>query len=531
MDNLSELDHRYVWHPFTQMRDWLKRDPIVIVEGSGAVLRDSKGREYLDANSSIWTNLHGHNHPKINAAIQRQLKKIAHSSALGFANEPASVLAAKLVEVANQTCRGPKVGARPSSGAAISEPPKASELSQTAGTTDVAAPGDGRTPGNAGGMPLAKVFFSDDGSTAVEVALKLAYEHARRTGQSKSPRFLSLEGGYHGDTVGAVSLGHINLFHKAYGGLLFKTDKVMSPYCYRCKFNRARPERADARDYRKCNWECVSLVEKQFSTQKKKGKPYSAFVVEPLMQGAAGMIPQPPGWLRQVVQIARSHRAQLIADEVMTGFARTGCRAGVPPATPGVSPALVAPTPPPLFACHHEGVKPDFLAVAKGLTGGYLPMAATLTTQAVFDAFLGDYSEFKTFFHGHSFTGNQLGSAAALASLELLQSTTSIAARQRLEQALRKELKTLWPLPNVGDIRQVGLIAGVELVKNWRTRAPFALRERAGIRVCDAMARRGVLTRPIGNVIVLMPPYCTANAQLRQMVQALREAIIETMGN
>src|SRR5712691_5763649 len=357
MHPLAQLDHRYIWHPFTQMQDWLKREPIVIVEGRGAVLRDSKGREYLDANSSIWTNLHGHSHPKINAAIQRQLKKIAHSSALGFANEPASVLAAKLVEVANQTCRGPKVGVRPSSGAAISEPSKASELYQAAGTSDVAAPGDGRSPRNAGASPapLAKVFFSDDGSTAMEVALKLAYKYARRTGQSKSPRFLSLQGGYHGDTVGAVSLGHINLFHKAYGGLLFKTVYVLSPYCYRCRFNRARPERADARDYRKCNCECVSLVEKQFSTQKKKGKPYSAFVVEPLMQGAAGMIPQPPGWLRQVAQIARSHRAQLIADEVMTGFGRTGFPDS----------ALRTPHSALHFACHHEGVQPDFLALAK----------------------------------------------------------------------------------------------------------------------------------------------------------------------
>jgi adenosylmethionine-8-amino-7-oxononanoate aminotransferase len=209
----------------------------------------------------------------------------------------------------------------------------------------------------------------------------------------------------------------------------------------------------------------------------------------------------------------------------MTGFGRTGCGAGRSPAQISVAPAL-----PPLFACQHEGVQPDFLALAKGLTGGYLPMAATLTTQSVFDAFLGDYSEFKTFFHGHSFTGNQLGSAAALASLELLQSAASINARQRLEQTLRKELQTLWPLPNVGDIRQVGLIAGVELVKNSRTRAPFNLRERVGIRVCEAMARRGVLTRPIGNVVVLMPPYCTTDSQVEQMVGSLREAINEYGG-
>ncbi|MDB6123499.1 MAG: adenosylmethionine-8-amino-7-oxononanoate aminotransferase [Pedosphaera sp.] len=469
MHKLARLDHRYVWHPFTQMRDWLKREPIVITSGNGAVLRDVHGKEYLDANSSIWTNLHGHNHPRVNSAIQKQLGKISHSSALGFANEPASLLAAKLIKTAN----GPSLNPH-------------SAL---------------RTP------HLAKVFFSDDGSTAMEVALKLAYEYARRSGRSKNPKFLSLEGAYHGDTVGAVSVGHIDLFHKAYSGLLFKTDKVMAPYCYRCPFNRAKPQRADARTYAKCNHECIDKIEQKFAVRRKKGNPYAAFVVEPLMQGAAGMIPQPKGWLRRVNEIVRGYGAQLIADEVMTGFGRTGTT----------------------FAGHQEGVQPDFLAVAKGLTGGYLPMAATLTTQTVFDAFLGDYSEFKTFFHGHSFTSNQLGAAAALASMELLQNQSSIRAREELQQALNQELAILWSLPNVGDIRQVGLIAGIELVKNWQTREPFDLRQCVGIRVCDAMAKRGVLTRPIGNVIVLMPPYCTTPKQTRQMVRVLAEAVQETL--
>jgi adenosylmethionine-8-amino-7-oxononanoate aminotransferase len=478
MHRLAQLDHRYLWHPFTQMRDWVKREPIFIVEGKGAVLWDVHGKEYLDANSSIWTNLHGHNHPRINAAIRRQLGRIAHSSALGFANEPASLLAAKLIEAAKP--------------------------------------------------PLRKVFFSDNGSTAMEVALKLAYEFARRTGRSRKPRFLALDGAYHGDTVGAVALGHIDLFHKAYAGLLFKTDKVMAPYCYRCPFNRAKPERADAREYRKCNWECLGKLEQKFAAQKKKGNPYAAFVVEPLMQGAAGMIPQPAGWLRRASEIARGYGALLIADEVMTGFGRTGLggregerpREPKPPLKSGLARTLALP----LLACHQEGVQPDFMALAKGLTGGYLPMAATLTTQAVFDAFLGEYYEFKTFFHGHSYTGNQLGAAAGLASLELLQSSGSIRTRQRLEQSLREELKGLWRYPNIGDVRQVGLVVGVELVRNWRTRQPFDLRERAGIRVCEAMARRGVLTRPVGNVVVLMPPYCTNPAQVRRMVTALGAA-------
>ena len=487
MNKFAQLDRKFVWHPFTQMRDWLKREPIVIASGKGTLLRDVKRREYLDANSSIWTNLHGHNHPKINAAISRQLEKISHSSALGLANEPASLLAKKLVQAANSKTKS---------------------------------------------LKLAKAFFSDDGSTALEVALKLAYEFSRcKNGKKSRPKFLSLDGAYHGDTVGAVSLGHIDLFHKKFSGLLFKTDKVMSPYCYRCPFNRAKPERADAREYSRCNWECVGLVEKKFSAQKKKENPYAAFVFEPLMQGAAGMIPQPEGWLKKVAEIARNCGALLIADEVMTGFGRTGFvgddvrslnsngKKSKPPHVVSYGNSL--------FASHHENVQPDFLCLAKGLTGGYLPMAATLTTQKVFDAFLGEYEEFKTFFHGHSYTGNQLGAAASLASLGILQSEKSICARQNLEKNLCEELKSLWQLPNVGDVRQVGLIAGIELVKNWRTREPFELRERAGIRVCEAMAKHGVLTRPVGNVIVLMPPYCTTRAQLQKMVSALHEAIEE----
>jgi adenosylmethionine---8-amino-7-oxononanoate aminotransferase len=518
MHKLARLDHAHVWHPFTQMRDWLLREPIVITAGQGTVLRDVRGREYLDANSSIWTNLHGHNHPKLNSALKRQLGKIAHSSALGFANEPASLLAEKLVGMANgerRVANRTSNARRPNSQFAIPH------------------------------SPLTKVFFSDDGSTAMEVALKLAYEFTRRTrGPQSKPRFLSLAGAYHGDTVGAVSLGHIDLFHQAYGGLLFKTDQVMSPYCYRCPFNRAQPERSDAREYRRCNWECVGKVEAKCAAARKRGNDYAAFVFEPLMQGAAGMIPQPAGWLWRVSDIARGHGALLVADEVMTGFGRTGIghrRLAIGDAQTDRSRSVQSPMSnrqspiadtqaPTLFASHAEGVRPDFLALAKGLTGGYLPMAATLTTQPVFDAFLGEYEEFKTFFHGHSYTGNQLGAAAGLASLELLASKASIAARVRLEEDLRRELKSLWSLPNVGDVRQVGLVAGIELVRDWRTREPFPLAERAGIRVCEAMARRGVLTRPIGSVVVLMPPYCTTRAQLRRMVGALREAVEETLG-
>ena len=475
MHPLAKLDHQYVWHPFTQMRDWFRHEPVVITEGDGAVLRDAHGKEYLDANSSIWTNLHGHNRPELNGAIERQLKRVAHSSALGLANEPASLLAERLVRATSGRAQG-----------------RASATS---------------LPG------LRKVFFSDDGSTAMEVAIKLAYEFARRSGQSKRPRFLSLQGAYHGDTVGAVSLGHIDLFHKAYSGLLFKTDHVPAPYCYRCRFNRAGPERADARVYRRCKMECLQKLEQKFVTRSRKGEPYAAFVLEPLMQGAAGMIAQPEGWLKRAAQMARYYGARLIADEVMTGFGRTGV---------GRQQGKKRPA---LFATQREGVEPDFLAVAKGLTGGYLPLAATLTTETVFNAFLGPYEDFKTFFHGHSFTGNQLGAAAALASLDLLESAECIAQRRQLEAALTEELKPLWKSERVGDIRQVGLVAGIELVKDWRTREPFELGQRAGIRVCEAMARRGVLTRPVGNVIVIMPPYCTTLEQLHEMIAAVEHGL------
>jgi adenosylmethionine-8-amino-7-oxononanoate aminotransferase len=485
------------------MRQWLRDEPIVIQSGDGAVLRDIRGREYLDANSSIWTNLHGHGHPKLNVALQRQLKRIAHSSALGLANEPASRLAERLVAAA-------KVENRNRRGARL----------EKSGASDKT------------GASLQKVFFSDDGSTALEVALKLAYEYTRRIrGPRSRPRFLSLAGAYHGDTVGAVSVGQIKLFRKAYSGLLFNADQVPAPYCYRCPYNRARPERADARSYRKCQWECIGKFEQTLRVQRKKrGEPYAAFVVEPLMQGAAGMIPQPDGWLPQIADLVRSGKTLLIADEVMTGFGRTG-QTFAPIAEPNPPHvAKLSPERTPIFATNRVGVRPDFLCLAKGLTGGYLPMAATLTTQAVFDAFLGEHDEFKTFFHGHSYTGNQLGAAVSLASLDILQSSASSRARARLQQALGDSLQQLWALPNVGDVRQVGLVVGVELVKNWRTREPFDLRQQVGARVCAAMARRGVLTRPIGNVIVLMPPYCTTAAQVAKMVSVLVEAIQETTG-
>ncbi len=476
MNKLAKLDKLYVWHPFTQMKDWLQSEPTVIVKGRGIYLYDFYGKRYIDANSSIWTNLHGHNNSYLNRALCNQLKKIAHSSALGLANEPASILAERLVKIVNPR----KI---------LNE--------------------------NLRNKPLEKVFYSDNGSTAMEIAIKLAFEYTRRSGLSKNPRFLSLSSAYHGDTIGAVSVGHIDLFHKTWSPLLFKTDYVMSPYCYRCKYNKSEPERADAREYKKCRWECVDVFEKKFRDAKQNGKPITAFVFEPLIQGSAGMIAHPDGWLRKVAEIARNNRALLIADEVMTGFGRTGiCKDSDDTS---------------LFACHKEAVQPDFIALSKGLTGGYLPMAATLTTKDVFNAFLGDYTEFKTFFHGHSYTANQLGSSVALANLDLLEDKDSIKSRNKLELALSNELKLLWKYKQIGDIRQVGLVVGIELVKNWRTREPYEPKEQAGIKVCKAMAKRGVITRPVGNIVVIMPPYCANEKHCKKIVSAIAESIDETL--
>lgn len=492
MHRLAQLDHQYIWHPFTQMRDWLKQEPIIIASGDGAVLRDIHGREYLDANSSIWTNLHGHQHPRINAAIKKQLDKIAHSSALGLGNEPASLLAERLIKAAQLHPYSGPLRVAPASRSATS----AFARPQT-GTSSSPTPS---RPGK-----LAKVFYSDDGSTAMEVALKMAYEFHRRTRRSKKPKFISIQGAYHGDTIGAVSLGHIDLFHKAYRGLLFPTQVVKAPYCYRCPHNRAKPERDDARQYRRCRWECLEPAEAALSTKSKQD--WAGVVVEPVMQGAAGMIAQPSGWLSRLAKLAGHHRTLLIADEVMTGFGRTG----------------------PMFATQAEEVQPDLMAVAKGLTGGYLPLAATLTSNPIFEAFLGEYAEFKTFFHGHSYTANQLGCAAALASLDLLEEPESIRQRQQLMQVLNASLQSLWSLPQVGDVRQAGLVVGIELVKDWRTRTPYPLEQRAGIRVCEAATRRGVLTRPIGNVLVIMPPYCMPPRQIRQVVEVIHDSIAETL--
>jgi len=436
------------------MRDWMRSVPTMIVRGKGPYLFDIHGKKYLDGNSSIWTNIHGHRHPHLDRALQKQIRKLAHCSSLGLANEPASILARELID---------------------------------------------RTP-----KSLKKVFYSDDGSTAIEAALKMVHQaHVHR--KEKRGAFLGLEDGYHGDTIGAMSVGGSRGFHGVYKELMFRTEKVPAPYCYRCPYNRAKPQRADARTYAKCNLECVSLLEKKF---KKARRPFAGAVIEPLIQGAAGMIAHPKGYLKRFAALCRAHGVPLIADEVMTGFGRTGT----------------------LFACEQEKVSPDLMCLAKGLTGGYMPLAATLTSQKIFDAFLGDYAERKTFFHGHSYSGNPLGCAVAMASLETFDREKTLKRVSRRGAELETMLQAFWENPHVGDVRRVGLVAGVELVRDWKTRKAYDWKERVGGRVCEEAKKWGVLTRPIGNVIVIMPPLCVTKEQLQMICDVLRKSVRRVCG-
>ncbi|MBI5687517.1 MAG: adenosylmethionine--8-amino-7-oxononanoate transaminase [Verrucomicrobia bacterium] len=445
MDSLADKDRRHLWHPFTQMRDWMAEEPVIIERGQDARLWDTKGREYLDANASIWTNIHGHNHPRINAAIRAQLEKVAHSSFLGLSNVPAIELAEKLVSIA------------PGNGNAGT--PVHADSAATEGVDMSVRP-----------ERLTRVFYSDDGSTAVEVALKMALQYWVHRGQPQRRRFVAFADAYHGDTIGAVSLGGIDLFHATYKPLLFEVDRV-----------------ADAQQLRKLMRESEGNI--------------AAVVIEPLIQGAAGMKLWPRGLLRDVAWLCDEHGALLIADEVMTGFGRTGT----------------------MFACQQENITPDFLCLAKGLTGGYLPLAATLTTEKVFSAFLGYYEERKTFFHGHSFTGNPLGCAAALASLAIFEEEDTLARLQPKISLLRDELQEFCKLKPVVEARQCGFIGAVEV-------GPYPWEAKAGIRVCQHARELGVLTRPIGNVIVIMPPLCVTEDELRKICDVLRRAVKEVLG-
>jgi len=444
--NWAELDKKYIWHPFTQMEEWLQSDPLVIEKAEGNYLVDTEGRRYLDGVSSLWVNVHGHRKAEIDDAIITQLEKVAHSTLLGLAGVPSIELAQKLVRV---------------------------------------------TPEG-----LNRVFYSDSGSTAVEVALKIAFQYWRNLGQDKKRLFVTLSEAYHGDTIGSVSLGGIDLFHSIFHPLLFQTLTIPTPFPYRSPGMSP----AECRD---------SSLDHFRALASDRADEIAALVVEPLVQGAAGMIVHPKGFLKGLEEICRQYHILLICDEVATGFGRTGK----------------------MFACEHEVVQPDMMALAKGLSGGYLPLAATLVTDEIHRAFLGKRTEYKTFFHGHSYTGNALACAAACACLEIFEKEKVMENAQPkialLSQALKEQIE---PLPRVGEIRQCGFMVGIELVEDRATRRPYPPELRMGARATQNMRNYGVILRPLGDVVVLMPPLSITDEQIRDLVTATAKSIEEMCG-
>ena len=433
-------DRKVLWHPFTQQKLWMEEEFPVIARGKGATLIDADGRKYLDGVSSLWCNVHGHARREINAAMKKQLDLVSHATFLGLTNPAAIELGEKLVEIAPQG--------------------------------------------------LSRVFYSDNGSTAVEVALKMAFQYWQQNGRPDRTKFVTLDAGYHGDTMGAVSLGGIELFHGVYKPLLFRTIRGPATYAYRC--DRATTLEA-------CGKHCLEDLEAILKTHSRE---IAALAVEPLLQGAGGMITQPPGFVKALRGLCDKYDTFLIADEVLTGFGRTGR----------------------MFACELEGVTPDFMAVSKGLTGGYLPLAATLTTEKVYSGFLGDFKDRRTFYHGHTYTGNPLACAAALAAIEIFERDKVLEKTRKKIHLLGNLLQDFYTIDQVGDIRTCGLMAGIELVKDPATKEPFPAELRMGHRVTLEARRRGVLTRSLGDVLVLMPPLSITEPELEKLVSVLVES-------
>ena len=446
--DLRHLDNAYVWHPFTPLLEQTREETPVIAAGEGFYLIDTDGRRYLDGVSSLWCNVHGHRVPEIDRAICDQLGSIAHSTLLGLSNVPSIQLAAELVR---------------------------------------------RVPAG-----LNHVFYSDNGSTAVEAALKMAYQYYRQRSSGKEERdlFVSLSGAYHGDTVGSVSVGGIDLFHATYGGMLFKTLKVPSPATYRL------PPGFSGDAY---GTHCQVELERVIIEHRGR---IAGFVIEPLVQGAAGILVHPAGWLRRVRALTSDHDILLIADEVATGFGRTGT----------------------LFACEQEEVRPDLFCLSKGITGGYLPLAATLATDEIYNAFLGEPALGRTFYHGHTYTGNPLACAAALASLALFEKNKVLDNIHNNSELLKRRLAELQKHPHVGDVRQKGIMAGIELVADKNGQTPFAPAARIGHRIALAGRRRGVVIRPLGDVIVLMPAPAMPGRLVDELCTTTFAAIDEALG-
>ncbi|KJU85740.1 adenosylmethionine-8-amino-7-oxononanoate aminotransferase, partial [Candidatus Magnetobacterium bavaricum] len=404
---LEELDGACLWHPFTQMKEWLENPPIIIEEARDCFIRDIYGRWYLDGVSSMWVNIHGHGHRHINERLKAQIDKLAHSTLLGLGNVPAIELAHRVVQLLGNTLAAP--------------------------------PHD-----------LNKVFFSDNGSTAVEVALKMAFGYWRHRGATTRNSFICLNNGYHGDTLGAVSVGGIDVFHALYAPLLFKTHRSPSPYCYRCELGLRRDG---------CHMQCLGEMEAILSAQSQE---IAAVIIEPMIQAAGGMVVAPEGFLRGVRDLCHRYDTLLIADEVATGFGRTGT----------------------MFACQHEGVVPDIICLSKGLTGGYMPLALTVASQRIFDSYQGEFSQLKAFFHGHSYTGNPLGCACALACLDIFETEGTLEALKPKIELLDRWLRDIVDrLALVGHARGIGLMAGVELVQDDATNNACQYGQRIGWQV------------------------------------------------
>lgn len=438
---IEKMDKEHLWHPFTQMKEWAEESPLIITEGRGSFLKDVFGKWYIDGVSSIWVTVHGHRKKEIDDAIKEQIDRISHSTLLGLTHPPAALLAGMLVKIA----------------------PKG----------------------------LSRVFYSDNGSTAVEIGLKMAFQYWQHKGNKLKTKFVSLNNAYHGDTIGAVSAGGIELFHNIFSPLLFKSFKIPSPYCYRCELGKKYPV---------CRLYCLSQAEKII---KMHSKEIAALIIEPLVQGAGGMITAPPGYLAGIKRLCVKYDMLMIADEVATGFGRTGK----------------------MFACEHENVSSDILCIAKGITGGYLPLAATMTTEKIYKAFLGQYKELKTFFHGHTYTGNQLACAAAIANLDVFKKEKTIRKMQPKIELLKRELDKISGFKHIGDIRQRGFMVGIELVKDRKTREPYPMEEKTGWKVCCKAREKGLIIRPLGNVIVLMPPLSIFGPELKSLSRITSEAI------
>ena len=453
-EQLRALDKRHVWHPFTHMKLWLGDEPLVVTAAEGMHLIDSDGNRYLDGVSSLWCNVHGHRVKEIDDAIRDQLERVAHTTMLGLASEPAILLADRLMKLV--------------------------------------------PPG------LTKIFYSDAGATAAEVAFKLAAQYWYNLGRPEKNEFVGFSEAYHGDTVGAMSVGRTTAFHKPYFPMLFKVHYAPTPFAYRfnptCDCNNDTCDRLGCTPNSDVKTQCLACLERILEQHHER---LAAVCIEPIVQGAAGMIVHSDGFLRGVRELCTKYEVLLIADEVAVGFGRTGR----------------------MFACEHEGVSPDLMCVAKGITGGYLPLAATFATQRIFDAFLGDPWEGKTFFHGHTYTGNPLACAAALASLDLFEKNDLLAAVRRKSEALAAMLAPLADLPHVGDVRQKGLMVGIELVADRTTKQPFDPKRRLGAEVCAKVRRHGVIIRPLGDVIALMPPLAMPLEDLGRIVAAVRQEV------